>query len=89
MTKQTEKTIIVDHIAIPLSAVSGTLRRSYELAQHEVATMPTSPALNIAKSRMANLATQILREAAANLALKISPRSHGNAGYFEAINKRA
>jgi hypothetical protein len=91
MTKQNEAQPVlrIDNIAIPLSAVSGTLRRGYELATHEVATAPAGPIQNAAKSRMNAAATQILREAAGNIALKISPKSHGAAGFYEAVNRRA
>jgi hypothetical protein len=85
-TKQ-EPVIVIDHIAIPLSAVNGVLRRSYEVAAHEVSITPAGPQLNIAKAKMSDLATQILRQAAGNLALKISPRSHGAAGLYEARNR--
>ena len=80
--------IRVDGIAIPLTACSATLRRAYELAAHEVITAPAGPMQNAAKSRMNAAATAILRELAASLALKISPRSHGHQGIYEAINKR-
>jgi len=81
--------IRIDGIAIPLTAVSATLRRAYEHASHEIASTPAGPMQNAAKSRMNAAATACLREAAGNLALKISPRSHGAAGFFEAVNKRA
>jgi hypothetical protein len=73
----------------PLSAVSGTLSRGYELAAHEVANAPAGPMQNVAKAKMTELATQILREAAGNLALKISPRSYGARGFYEAYNRTA
>jgi hypothetical protein len=82
-----EPVIVIDHIAIPLSAVNGVLRRSYELAAHEV-SVTTGPQQNVAKAKMNDLATQILREAAGSLALKISPRSHGAQGLYEGYNKR-
>jgi hypothetical protein len=81
--------IRIDNIAIPLTAVSGTLRRAYELAAHEVASTPAGPMQNAAKSRMNAAAAACLRDAAGNMALKISPRSHGAAGFYEQVNKRA
>ena len=88
-TKQNEQTIIIDHVAIPLSAISGTLRRAYECAVNDVAGTPDGPKRNIRKAKMSDLATQALREAAATLALRISPRSHGAAGIYEARNRAA
>jgi hypothetical protein len=88
MTNKPNDIIRVDGIDIPLNAVSATLARAYQVAVHEVSVAPIGPMMNAAKSRMNAAATAILKEAAGNIALKISPRSHGSAGFFAAVNKR-
>ena len=88
MSKQSEQPAVlrIDGIAIPLSAVSGTARASYELAAHEVATTPAGPMQNAAKvsderGRYGNFARggrQYRSEDFAKIARRIK-------GFYEAI----